>query len=91
MAEFDLQTSCPYCGDEHDATSGVGHEHTPEEGSLSLCIRCANPSMFVKQVMPNGETYLTTRQLTGDEWDDIVKDEWVAKSRLGVIVVNARK
>lgn len=39
-------TFCPSCGHKIDRTSSVHGDYGPAEGDISLCIRCANVSIF---------------------------------------------
>lgn len=55
---------CPYCDYRHDAvTAADGNNRAPEDGSMSICFRCARASIFVI----NAFGQINLRKLTDEE------------------------
>jgi len=62
-------TVCPYCNKENDRISnckGDGDDN-PNEGALSMCMTCGEPSIFTKD--------LELRKVTEEEFKEMYKDE----------------
>lgn len=46
MTPIEGKTDCPHCGRENDQHSGINTDEQPDEGSVSLCWGCREPSLF---------------------------------------------
>jgi hypothetical protein len=76
-----ISTVCPYCGYRQDSHAHIGDEPaTPEPGNLSLCIECAEPSVYV---MVAGR--LSLRSTTTAERDEIREDATITAARLAIM------
>jgi hypothetical protein len=44
----DFDHHCPHCFVAHEAATGVGDAHgkRPDDGAISICIQCGEPSIF---------------------------------------------
>ena len=45
-ATFENNTTCPWCLSEHELASNLTDDNAPEDGDVSICIRCLEPSIF---------------------------------------------
>lgn len=41
-----MTTTCPHCGYQPEAASGVDAETPPDNGDITICIRCGVLSIF---------------------------------------------
>jgi hypothetical protein len=68
MISHENITTCPHCHVAHELASGLGHDHKPTQGSVSLCIRCGKASIFTEDLQlrkptANEKAALTTNKL----------------------------
>lgn len=54
---------CPKCGHLCNAATSIGHENSPKEGAITVCIECATVLIFDER--------LTMRTPTEAEWEEI--------------------
>ena len=79
-----VPTECPYCGRNNDLHDSDMPEATPDEGSVSLCWRCRQPSIFT---LVGDE--LVLRKPTGEELAEILAHP-VAKAALAAMAESYR-
>lgn len=48
MESSRIDLSCTACGYVFTDTTPMGHTNTPEAGSVSICIECANIDIFTR-------------------------------------------
>jgi hypothetical protein len=71
---------CPYCNAEFDAATDVKNVLSdPEDGDLSLCIRCGEPAVFVV----TGELF-SLRAVSAEERAVIIADEDVRSLMMAI-------
>lgn len=46
MSDTKIESTCPYCGRVNQVHSGANVDGGPDEGSVSLCWGCQEPSLF---------------------------------------------
>lgn len=63
--------TCDACGYLLDAATGVGNDDSPEEGNVSVCLKCGAIRIFAE----NAEGALTRRKPTVDEELELMADE----------------
>lgn len=72
MSTSELESTCPYCGRENTLATGINVDDQPDEGSVNLCWRCLEPSLF------NAD--LTLRKPTDEERGEIMSDPDVKRA-----------
>lgn len=77
-------TVCPFCGQHHDAVTGVGTRGGPSDGDATMCIECGQMCVFDRSV--DGGLRRPTDKEQGDlERNGTVKalvDAWRETRRL---------
>jgi hypothetical protein len=68
-----MTTTCPHCGYQHEATSGVDAETLPGNGDITICFRCGVLSIFA--VSKRGKL----RKPTKGEQRSLDKDPRISK------------
>lgn len=60
-------TACPSCGHKIDAATSAYGDYEPAEGDISLCIRCANVSIFGNDLTLRRPSMLEFNRLLDDQ------------------------
>lgn len=47
MSSTEFKTTCPWCGRENEVHTAGNTEGSPDEGDISLCWKCREPSVFL--------------------------------------------
>lgn len=76
--------TCPYCGYMMDAVSGVDGARDPEEGSLSICMKCGEIAIFCSRPEPG----LGLRMPTPDERRVALEEPEVFKTMIAIQTFN---
>lgn len=75
---------CPHCGAYVDAAGEAdGTEGGPEQGSISICLYCARPSVF--------DNDLRLRKMTPAQMDEVLSDPDVRRAIRAVKIAGPRK
>lgn len=76
----EMNTTCPFCGCKHELASNLTGPVAPEDGDLTMCVRCGEWAFFDSGVLlgglrkPTDEEYET---LNGDERCRKIREAWV--------------
>lgn len=72
MSTTEVDSVCPYCGRQNTLASGMNVDEPPDEGSVNLCWRCREPSLFTADG--------SLRKPTDEERADIMADPDVKRA-----------
>lgn len=74
---------CPFCNHMMDSTTGIGHDHAPRSGDLTMCIECGEWCFFTDD--------LKLRKPIFSEYEEIVSNPSCARMRAAWIHMNAKR
>ena len=64
VGQYNKNAKCPYCGNGADGADGEG---VPEEGCVAVCLRCANVSIYTKDLLLRRPTFKEHREIKVDD------------------------
>jgi hypothetical protein len=70
----DFPSTCPHCGYDHDCATGLFSADVPDEGDVSICIRCGQLCWFQRSA-PGG-----LRKPTKKEKRELLRDDKVIRA-----------
>jgi hypothetical protein len=76
VISHETPTICPHCGYEHELATRIGGPESdkPQEGNVSLCIRCGKASIFTSD--------LQLRNPTADESAQLATNKLVVQAQI---------
>ncbi len=66
-------SSCPQCGYKFNRAAGAFSDHVPQEGDISLCIRCGCAMIFRADLTVRAATEADFDALPAEVKDQIVR------------------
>ena len=69
---------CPWCGEQNDAAIGPEPGNSPKPGDVTVCMRCARPSIYQEVGSP--------RKPTETEWKSFNDDEDMTALRKSIFM-----
>lgn len=68
-----VETKCPNCGHVIDRATSAFGDHTPREGDISICIRCAQVNIFNADCSIRPATLTDLMQYDSETHDEIAR------------------
>ena len=81
----ELANTCPHCGYESDATTGVSCKQRPDPGCVNVCIECLEVSLFDEQ--------LKLRRMTEEEERNVMRcaQSWNVIEAIRKAIITAKR